>query len=405
MPTLKPSDLDVLATAVADSLVVAADPDAPHSGLYYWECARPWTGAVVEAIGRTEDPRIRTLGESLIADPANPARYAALRAALCAPGARGPALEALFDLAWEAECNNRLGHHVGAGYAREPEQAAVSLSELRGLPPGPGLPPGADPEVLIVVPFRDRDTGGVRLRNLLSCLLSLRDQSYPRECYRVTVVESDAEPRWREVIEPYADHYLFAPKADTFNKSWAVNAGVVNSPGRPEVICILDADVLADRWFVERNARRFERPGVMGHLTYRNMLCLDTVSTSRAIRERLRDGAGEPDLARLRGFTLRRGPGACLWVRTSAFHRIGGMDERYEGWGGEDIDFNYRFDFANAYDSYDDTLIHLRHPPASALRTDGELVNAHIPPLSWQAGEIIGRLDRFATAAATAGAS
>ncbi|MET8155377.1 galactosyltransferase-related protein [Sphaerisporangium sp. NPDC005289] len=394
MPTLRPSDLDTLATAVVDSIAVALDPDAPQSGLYYWECARPFTGAVVEAVRDAEDPAVRELGRALIADPSDAGRYAALREALKAPEAQGPGLDRIFDLAWQSECNNRLGHHVGAAYTAK--ESVVTVEELRTLPPGPGLPAGADPEVLIVVPFRDRDTGGARLRNLLACLQSLRDQSFPRERYQVTVVESDSFPRWRDVIEPYADNYLFAPKASTFNKSWVVNVGVVHSPGHSEVISILDADVLADREFVERNATRFERPGTMGHLTYRNMLCLDTPSSQRAIKERLWDCAGQPDLDRLRGYTLRRGPGCSLWVRTSAFHRIDGMDERYEGWGGEDIDFNYRFDFANAYDSYDDPLLHLRHPPASALREDGELTNAHIPPLSWKPEEPIGRIDRFA---------
>src|SRR5690606_9056344 len=103
-------------------------------------------------------------------------------------------------------------------------------------------------------------------RNLLACLQALRDQSFPRSGYLVTVVESDDRPRWREVITAYADHYLFAPKPGAFNKSWAVNAGVVHSPGKPQVICILDADVLSDREFIARNVARFQRPGTAGHL-------------------------------------------------------------------------------------------------------------------------------------------
>jgi hypothetical protein len=85
-------------------------------------------------------------------------------------------------------------------------------------------------------------------------------------------------------------------------------------------------------------------------------------------------------------------------VRRSVFERIGGMDERYEGWGGEDHDFVYRFDIAAPFDSYDDRLLHLTHPEASVLNDDGTLINAHIPPLSWKPAEPIGRLDRFARA-------
>jgi hypothetical protein len=111
--------------------------------------------------------------------------------------------------------------------------------------------------MLIIVPFRDRSGDHTRLRNLLACLLALRDQSYPRSGYHVTVVEADQEPRWRHVIVPHADHYLFAEDRGPFSKSWAVNVGAVRTPGRPEVLCILDADVLADRDFIARNASRF----------------------------------------------------------------------------------------------------------------------------------------------------
>lgn len=58
--------------------------------------------------------------------------------------------------------------------------------------------------------------------------------------------------------------------------------------------------------------------------------------------------------------------------------------------------FAYRFDVVAAFDHHDDWLLHMHHPPASELRDDGELVNAHIPALSWRPDGPIGRLDRFA---------
>lgn len=401
MSPLIPDDRDLLAAAVADTLVVYADPGARRSGLYYWEIARPWTEAVASWFRHATDTELHSLGNALLAAPDDPARHAALRMALADGGRPLDAVAPLFALAWEAECNSRVGYHLGHAYSQR--EIPVTAEHLACLPSLEGLPAGQAADVLIVVPFRDRDTGGKRLRNLLACLLGLRDQSFPRDAYRVTVVESDEVPRWRGMIEPFADHYLFAEKAGSFNKSWAVNAGVTNSPGKAQVICILDADVLVDRDFISRNVARFRSPGTGGHLTYRNMLCLDEASTSWAIRERVCRKAPEADGSQLRGFLLRRPPGCCLWVRAGTFLRIGGMDERYEGWGGEDNDFAYRFDIAAPLDSYDDALLHMTHPPASALQDDGELVNAHIPALSWRPQEPIGQLDRFAAAAAVTG--
>ncbi|MFG1847960.1 glycosyltransferase [Micromonospora carbonacea] len=397
MSLVQPSHPQTLASAVADSLVVAADPQAPESSIFYWERGRPYTRAVVDAVRDVDDAEVRRLAEALLADTRNPRAYAALHRALTALAAAPPSdkVAALFAHGWRAESNCRLGSHLGALYGTRPVRRWASFEELRTLPPGP--PPGdpARAQILVVVPFRDRTPDRTRLRNLLACLASLRDQSAPREEYRVLVVEADTEPRSQQVIEPYADDYLWVHKDGLFNKSWAVNVGVVNAPGDPEVVCILDADVLADRDFVARNARRFNRPGTMGHLSYRDMWCLDAESTAYAIEQRLAQGSAQVDPDRLRAFVLRRPPGCCVWVRRSAFLRIDGMDERFEGWGGEDNDFSYRMDTNSAFDSYDDPLLHMYHPSSALLRADGELINAHIPALTWRAETPIGDPKRF----------
>ena len=398
--TVLKADYDVLARAVADSLVIAADPDARASPLY-WQAAEPSLRAVVDAVRSAADEEIRFLGERLLQNPARARGHAELVDALLRQEPEQSPLAALFELAWAAECPSRLGYHVGPGYMTD--VPAIQADDLCALPAGLSSAGGDSSEVLVVIPFRDRDPGAVRLRNLLACLLSLRDQSYPREGYCVVVVETDNRPRWRDVIAPRTDYYLFAPSPGPFNKSWAVNVGATHCPGQPEVICILDGDVLSDRDFIARNTARFRQPGTVAHLTYRDMFCLDPASSARAIRDRLWEHAAAPDPARLRGFLLRRPPGCCVWVRAEAFHRIGGMDERYEGWGGEDYDFAQRLNYAAPLDTYDDSLLHLSHPPASVLGPNGQHVNAQIPSMSWRPTGPIGRLDRFTVASAADG--
>ena len=393
MSLTRPADSEALATAAADCVVVAADPRARSASAYFWDRGRRWTGAAAQAVTGSEDAQIRALGQALAAAPADPARYFALRSELITAGTAGrPAAAAIFEAAWQAECNSRLGYLLGPGYRTD--EPPLPADELLEQPPGRPLAGPDGVEVLVVIPFQDRSQDRSRLRNLLACLLSLRDQSCARDSYQVTVVESDDTERWAGVIGPRADHYIFARKPGPFCKSWAVNVGVTHSPGRPEVICILDADVLTDRQFVSRNAIRFRAPGTGGHLTYRNMLSLDGPATSRAIRDRVHRRAAQASPDHFRGFLLRRPPGCCVWVRAGAFRRIGGMDERYEGWGGEDYDFAHRLDLDAPLDYYDDWLLHMHHPPSAFIREDGGL--AAIPPLSWDPAEPIGRLDRFA---------
>ncbi len=387
-----------LARAVANTLVIASDPQAEHASIFYWAHGREYVLAVVKAMRTLADRRVRAFAENLMQNPTHAETYFDLTRYLAELHCTSPSetLDRLFKVAWVAECNSRLGLHVGR-HVEAANTCDVQAQGLQALPIGVPAPEGVAAQMLIVIPFRDRTANGSRLRNLLACLLSLRDQTAKRESYRVLVVESDDATRWRDVVTPYTDRYLFAPKRGPFNKSWAVNTGVVDDGGVAEYICILDADVLVDRDFVERNRARFERPGVMGYLTYRDMWSLDEDSTCRAIKERLYCDRTAPDPEHLRAFVLRRPPGACVWLRLSAFHTVGGMDERFEGWGGEDNDFAYRLDTYSAFDSYDDPLLHMYHEPSAALRTDGELLNADIPRLSWKPGNVIGNIHRFAT--------
>ncbi|WP_203913538.1 glycosyltransferase [Rhizocola hellebori] len=394
MSYLMPTDPAVLAAAVTDNLVVAVDPDAPASGLYYWEISRPWRDKVVDAVRKCDDDTIRKLGEDLLDDPTDHHRYWAMHAALVERHGQISSVDEILYLGWRAECNSKLGHVLAENYDRD--AVPVTVEEMKAFDPGQPLPAGAKPEVLIVIPFHSKlEGGGDRLRNLLACLRSLRDQSFPREHYQVTVVESDERSRWREVISPFVDNFIFARKQGVFNKSWAMNAGVTNSPGHTELICHMDADVLADRDFLTRNVNRLIGPGTMGHLPYRDMLAMDYPSTWRAIRERLHGGAASADMSKVRGFTLRRGPGLCFFARAELYHRVGGMDERFQGWGGEDIEFNYRFGFDAAFDAFEEPLLHMRHPSYSQLREDGQLINAHLVPGTWRPERPIGQLDQF----------
>lgn len=386
-----------LARAVADTLVIASDTQAEHASIFYWAHGRRYALAVVEAMRNLPDMSVRKIAERLIHNPADADIYFDLIGQL-AELYRSPSsmkLDTLSTAAWTAECNSRLGLHVGT-HVKAAGICDVQAQGLQALPIGLPAPEGVGAQMLVVIPFRDRTANGSRLRNLLACLLSLRDQTATRENYRVLVVESDATPRWRDVLTPYTDRYLFAPNGGPFNKSWAVNTGVMDDGGAAECMCILDADVLVDRDFVTRNRARFERPGVMGYLPYRDMWNLDEDSTCRAIKQRLHCGTSEPNPEHLRAFVLRRPPGACVWLRLSAFHTVGGMDERFEGWGGEDNDFVYRLDTYSAFDSYNDPLLHMYHEPSAALRADGEVLNADIPRLSWKPGNVIGDIHRFA---------
>jgi hypothetical protein len=385
-----------LGKALANSLVVHVDPLAEESACVYRRVAKPWLDDVISDVENLEIGRLRSACHALIEDPGSVENYARLIQCVETTAASA-GVTTLLQRAWLFEQNTRISYELGALYRRD--VPACTLDELLALPPIEASRSGDSADILVVLPFRCAGADLLRLRNLVACLRALHDQSFDRSRYHVVVVETDGSPRWQDVIRPLADVYLFAPNAGKFNKSWAVNAGVMHCRRRPKLICILDADILCDKDFIRRNLERFGQFGRGAHLPYRDMAFLDPASTSATIRLRCSSRAPDADFTQTRRFSLRRPPGGCIWVRADVFQRVRGMDERYQGWGGEDDDFKYRVDLEAPLDFYGDRMCHMYHRSAAQL-VNGRVTNADsIAPLSWSPKDQIGQLTKFSCSA------
>jgi hypothetical protein len=379
---------EVMRTALrlADYVVLAHDPAVKSQAVDFWEISTPYYLSVVEEILAGASPAVRDRFEALAGEPASISAYWAFVEAITVD-------ERLANAVHTADQGILIDHRLGSDY-REDAAVEVSYQELSRLPAsGSGSVP-ADASVQIVIPFGDDAVGG-RVRNLLACLHALRDQSAPRHGYTVTVVEASLAPLWQPLIEPLTDVYLFARQTGPFNKSWAVNVGVANSPHRYRFGCVLDSDILVDRNFVRRNTDRLVREDHVAHLPFQWAFNLSEQASSRAIRHRVIDGNASVPLEVLRGFLKRGSPGGCLWVTDDAFRQIAGFDERFEGWGGEDDDIVARLARAGTVRRYDDPLLHLHHPRPQMTDGRGKLLNAHIEQGSWPAESPYGDIDRY----------
>lgn len=408
MPDATPDTL-ALAQRLADYVVLAVAPEVPLIAADYWELSAASYRRVHEFVAA----RSRCDGDTwrqyhrLRAAPGDPAAYRAFRAAAHRLlGHRADLRLTAAALIAEADARIWIDHWLGEQYQAD-VPAASAAAQVRGRP-RPERPAGTGALVSVIVPMRDRDRGQ-RLRNLVACLRAVADQDFGAGAAQVTVVETDTYPRCRDLIEPLTDRYLHAYKAGAFNKSWAVNlglraAGVPGEPGTPPITCVLDADILVDRWFLTRNARRFDDPAHHAHLPFRWMISLDGPSTERAIGHRIGSGAAEVSLADLRGLRLREPPGGCLWARTEVLHRIGGFDERYEGWGGEDDDVTARLGQAVTLARFEDPLLHLDHPRPQMVHADGRPMNGHLAGADrWTGRDGFGDSGRFQPAVTGAG--
>jgi hypothetical protein len=373
---------DQLARRLTGYVVLAHDPAVPLIAADYWQHSLPFYLAAVDQARMLAgtDPVSLAAYRRLTEQPADLAAEAELESALTRLLADRPERAATC-----ADAVNAADDNVYISYFRgddcQGSATPVTLDSLReSAGRRPSRPARDDHQVAVIVPLRDSD-GTARVRNIVACLIALRDQTLDSGQVAITVVEFDSEPRWRSVVAPLADHYVHALGTGRFNKSWAFNVAVRRTAGRAQVLCLLDADILADREFLERNQARFADPEHDAHLPHTEMLSLDPASTDDLIEQRGRTGVAP--LASARGLLLRDVPGGCLWIRSELFHRIGGFDERYSGWGGEDEDMLVRVAAAGTAAQYDDVLLHLAHPRPPMRTLDGVPFNSHIKVGSW----------------------
>ena len=175
--------------------------------------------------------------------------------------------------------------------------------------------------VSVVMAFRGREDG--RFEGLKKCIRSLREQTL--DCY-IILVEQDKIPVHQAELEPLVDSYLFTYSPAMFNKSWAFNCGVMIAPD--DLIFLHDCDLLVPRNYVRESIRLLGTRDIT--LPWAKILYLTEESSKQY-------PGGNPKVSSI--VTSHQGVGGSILVRKQFYLRIGGMDERFEGWGHEDNAF------------------------------------------------------------------
>ena len=126
-----------------------------------------------------------------------------------------------------------------------------------------------------------------------------------------------------EIVEGHHDE-------GPFNRSAAVNSAAA---GAWDVAVILDADVLLDPGLVMRAARRAHDSGSMV-LPFRSRALLTKAATDEVM-----EAGGVPSGRRVPHSAERSNVSTCVVVPRRLWDEVGGFDERFIGWGGEDDAF------------------------------------------------------------------
>jgi hypothetical protein len=206
------------------------------------------------------------------------------------------------------------------------------------------------PRVSFIIGHR----GDRRLPHLLKTLESIAgQQGVVIECL---VVEQDAEARLTGRLPAWVRHlHTPPPAADMpYCRSWAFNIGARAAAG--EMLILHDNDLLVSADYAARSLERMKMGFDLVNLK-RFGFYLDEAHTQRVFsgQSALTDHAPESIMQNMLG-------GGSIAIGRDAYLRIGGMDEGFIGWGGEDNEFWERAQTLRVWPYGCLPLVHLWHP-------------------------------------------
>ncbi len=179
----------------------------------------------------------------------------------------------------------------------------------------------------------------------------------------VIVVEQDVAPTLPTPLPYPRCHGVFAYNPGPFNKSWGYNVGARLT--QTAMLGFGDADVIVGDALWE--SFQLLEHNMLAVKPYRRLLDLSE-EESGPVR------AGDFDRIPQRSATAPPNreaigerivfAGGSFVIRIEAFHALGGWDERFVGWGGEDDAFSYRIERARLRCTELDVApaMHLWHP-------------------------------------------
>lgn len=211
----------------------------------------------------------------------------------------------------------------------------------------------AQPDVSFIIGHR----GAARVPLLLATLETIAAQrAVGVECW---VVEQDTQPRIRHQLPSWV-RYLHTPPPDPampYARSWAFNVGAAHAQGK--LLVLHDNDLLVPHDYAEHAAAIAAGGWEVVNLK-RFIFFLGEAHTQRLLQSP--DGIGD---APPQAIMQNAEGGGSIAITREAFDAIGGMDESFVGWGGEDNEFWERAATRRVWRHGFLPLVHLWHAAQS----------------------------------------
>lgn len=184
------------------------------------------------------------------------------------------------------------------------------------------VPSISNQKVSVIIGIRGTD----RLQGLFHVIKSFRNQSLDS---RIILVEQDTKPVCRAQVEPLVDIYLYTYSDRLYNRSWAFNCGSLLT--RDEFLILHDCDLIVPKDYIQTSLRILgDKDFGFGWYQINYMTESSSISYPKG------------NLEFKGSFLNKQTVGGSLIIRNDFYQDIRGMDERFEGWGGEDNVFHFK---------------------------------------------------------------
>ncbi|MEA2413844.1 MAG: hypothetical protein QOI58_501 [Thermoanaerobaculia bacterium] len=211
-------------------------------------------------------------------------------------------------------------------------------------------PMSGPPRLTFIIGHR----GTERLPHLLATLRNIAAQT--GVAFECIVVEQSVAPEVERHLPPWIRYmHTPLPRPDLpYCRSWAFNVAARHARG--DILVLQDNDVLIPQRYAREAVQRIEEGYSFVDLK-RYIYYLDASATASVFV------TGAPPKA-APVLIVQNLDGGSIVARRDAYDAIGGFDESYVGWGGEDNDFvdRARF-FGGVYRFGYLPMLHLQHPP------------------------------------------
>ncbi len=209
------------------------------------------------------------------------------------------------------------------------------------------LPP--DGYVTVVLGVRNSR----RVASILEVIASLYEQTFP---VRVVVVEQDLFPHCRPYLEHKVDTYVFTYSTADYNRSWAFNVGAALAES--DLVLLHDCDLVPPEDYIESAKKLMAAEKTQAVIPWGTIKYLSKHSSEHW-------PLPSPVVEKI-ATSKQNIRGGSLLIERKFFNQLGGMDESFWGWGGEDdLFYNAMQRFGKVSipsPTQGSELVHLWHP-------------------------------------------